>query len=240
MAPAGLAGASFVLSAYELGWIASGDERTVGVLIAVFAVPLQGGGAILSLLRGEAAAGASPPCWPSPGWRSASRSATRRGNDLARLGFLLVASAALVLLSTAGAHLGWELTPVFAATAVRLRGRRWLRALARRAWQKASGSSASRRRRRSPRSGGRSGLGRVTALSSGRDRPLGPRRRRGVPARALGAGGLGLRAALRLVGEESRDHRDRPRGRHLAPAVAGRRRAGDGRRTSSPRDRAQR
>ncbi len=120
MGPAGLAGASFVLSAYELGWIASGEERRVGLLIAVFAVGLQAAGAAVAFLSGNGAAGritaVLAAAWLAIGVSLATDTPNTTSSSL---GFLLIAAAAVVVACLLTAPPSARVIPVFALTALR-------------------------------------------------------------------------------------------------------------------------
>ena len=94
---AGLAGASPVTSGLELAWIASSEREQVGLLILLFAPPLQATASIFGFLGRDAVAatgmGILSATWLSIG---AVLLATPSGSTSDALGtFLVVASAAL-------------------------------------------------------------------------------------------------------------------------------------------------
>lgn len=97
----GLATATFVLSGFQLGWIAPDERILVGVVIVAFAVPLQIIASILSVLSRDTAAGTSSGTlavtWLSIG---AVYILSEPGSVSGALGLLLLGSGTVLVLSS--------------------------------------------------------------------------------------------------------------------------------------------
>lgn len=118
---AGLAGASLVTSGLELGWIAPSERDQVGLILLLFAPPLQGTASIFAYLARDVVAasgmGILVGIWLCTG---AVLLATEPGATSDALGTcLLVAAAALALVASAGTRSKLLPSAVMAVAALR-------------------------------------------------------------------------------------------------------------------------
>jgi uncharacterized protein len=119
---AGLAGASLVTSGLELGWIASSERDQVGLLMILFAPPLQGTASIFGFVGRDVVAatgmGILSATWLCTG---AVLLATPPGATSDALGtFLVLAGAALAVVASAGARSKLLPATVMGVAALRL------------------------------------------------------------------------------------------------------------------------